>query len=282
MEVILLTLLATVSMQFGYFLWKLTADEMPRLGEVKVAIVLKAFLLNGRWLFGMLLRLVGLGLFIKATSYGDLSLIQPLMSAGDIFFVLLVVTFLHERLVISEWVGIFLVFLGSILISFEANIKQQAAIDWTHFQVLLLLVALIFGCFLLFKNRTMKSEVFWGITVGVSHGVSAVLIKLMTSKLSLAGLPVNFVNCLLNPILPCIIISNIVGIIFLQMAFQNGRAAIIFPVMLAVTIAVSVLSGIFLFFETVSLYRSSCIIVIVIGTAMFQYVAQMKRNELKC
>lgn len=279
MKVVLLTLMATLSMQFGYFLWKITANKLPRLGEVKLAIVLKAFLMNGPWLFGMLLRLVGLGLFIKATSYGDLSLVQPLMSAGDIFFVLLVVTFLQERLVKSEWIGLFLIFLGSVSISFEANVKQQAAIDGAHLQVFMFLVVLILGCFILFLKRMKSSEIFWGIAVGVSHGVAAVLIKLMTSALLLQGLPVNLVNCVLNPILPCIVIVNISGLAFLQMAFQNGRAAVIFPMILAVTIAVSVLSGIFLFSETVSFFRWCCIIVISLGAAMFQYAAHMKRTR---
>lgn len=276
MKIILLTLLATSLIQLGYFLWKVVADDLPRLGEAKLFVALKAYFSNWKWTLGMALRVTGLILFIKATSIGDISLVQPLMSFGDIFFVILAFVFLHERLVKLEWIGLCITFIGTIGISFEAKILDPVAIDWFRVAVFFSVAIIVLMSFILLAKRNQKSEVFWGLAVGMSYGVGSVLIKLMTSSLVLSGQAVNFVNCIFNPLFPCIIVANIFGLVFLQMGFQNGRAAVIFPVHLSVVIGVAVLAGVLLFSETVSLYRLACILGIVIGTVLFQYSANTK------
>jgi hypothetical protein len=85
MQVIVLTMSAAFLIQLGYFIWKIAAVNLPRIGEEKLFTVIKAFLTSWKWLLGMSLRLLGLFLFVKATSIGALSLIQPLMSVGDVF-----------------------------------------------------------------------------------------------------------------------------------------------------------------------------------------------------
>lgn len=278
MKIILLTLLATSLVQLGYFLWKVVADDLPRLGEVKLFVALKAYFSSWKWTLGMALRVTGLILFIKATSIGDISLVQPLMFFGDIFFVILVCVFLHERLVKLEWVGLCITFVGTVGISFEAKTLDPAAIDWFRIAVFFSVAIMVLMCFILLAKKNQKSEVFWGLAIGMSYGVGAVLIKLMTSSLVLSGQAVNFVNFVFNPLFPCIIVANILGLVFLQMGFQNGRAAVIFPVHLSVVIGVAVLAGVLLFSETVSLYRLACILVIVIGTVLFQYSANAKKH----
>ncbi len=49
-------------------------------------------------MLGFFLTVVGWLFFVKATDLGEVSIVQPLMSVGDIFVVLLAITFLHERL----------------------------------------------------------------------------------------------------------------------------------------------------------------------------------------
>ncbi len=280
MKAVLLTLLATCLIQLGYFIWKVTVKDLPRLGEVKVIPAVLGFVTNGPWMFGMALRLSGLALFIKATSFGDLSLIQPLMASGDIIFVLLVCVFLHERLTTYEWIGIFLTFLGSVAISFEAKALDHVTINTLYMQMFFVFSVLVIGAFVVLRKHLQQSEVFWGIAVGTAFGVAAVLIKMMTAHLSLIGKDVTATTVLLNPILALIITANITGLAFLQLAFQNARAAIVFPIQIAVTIIISVLAGMYLFAENVSLYRLGCIIVIILGAALLQYAAQIKKSTV--
>ena len=265
MKTILLTVCATCLIQLGYFIWKITLKDLPRLGEAKIWTCIHAFLCSWQWMMGMALRLLGLALFIKATSMGDISLIQPLMSAGDIFFVFLVCVFLKERLVALEWVGLAFTFLGSVAISFEAKDINVVDINALRMEIFAVITLFALTVPVILRERCQKSEVFWGLSVGAIFGVSAIFIKLMTAQ-----------QGWFYPMLWPILAVNILGLIFLQLAFQNGRAAVIFPIQVAASIMLSVIGGLYLFSEKISLYRLACIGFIIIGTALFQYATKYK------
>ena len=120
MTVIFFTLLSTFLMQCGYFLWKISAnDKQPKIGRDPILLVCKALITDWKFLFGWIATTGGWILFIKATSLGDISLVQPLMSAGEFLLVILAVIFLKERLSQKEWLGIMMSIVGSILLTWK-------------------------------------------------------------------------------------------------------------------------------------------------------------------
>lgn len=267
MLVVLITLVATLAIQLGYFCWKVAADSLPRIGEESVAKTITGFLCNGKWLLGFLCTTLGWVLFIKATELGEISVVQPLMSVGDLFLVLLAVVFLHERLRKEEWAGLALTVAGAVVLSFDAHIAPPLAIDWVR--LALLLAAIVGGGFVLYRwgRNSPRPEVPLAIVVGCGFGIGAVLTELMTAYLTLSGESLGVATGLWNPVLPFMVAANVAGLILLQVAFQRGRAAVIIPVQLSVVNGIVVVVGVLVFSEVVTLYRLFAIALMVAGTA---------------
>lgn len=270
MIVVLVALAATLAIQLGYFLWKLSADSLPRLGEASLGVTLRGFLGNGKWLAGTALTIVGWLLFIKASDLGEISIVQPLMSVGDLFLVLLAVVFLHERMTAGEWGGLFLTVLGAVILATEASVVAPEAIDWAQLTLLLVISPILGLVLFLAGTRGRNPEVSLGIVVGVAFGIGSLLTELMTAYISIQGGVLESLDFLLNPILPFMILANMVGLFLLQMAFQRGRAAVIVPVQLAMSNVIVLLGGMLVFSESLTWIRFLAIALIVAGTSWLQ------------
>jgi uncharacterized membrane protein len=260
--------MATFAIQLGYFLWKVAADALPRIGEARTAVVLRGFVTSWRWMLGLCSTIIGWILFIKATDLGEISVVQPLMSVGDLILILLAVVFLHERLSRSEWVGLALTVVGAVILSFEAKEIQPAAIDWHRLAVFAGLAVFAWGICVALGKRALRPEIPLAIAVGIGFGTGATLTELMTAYLSLSGQDLASAAFLLNPILPFMVIANVAGLGLLQIAFQRGRAAVVVPVQLAVANGVVVFAGALVFSETISLVRLCSILLILGGAAI--------------
>jgi uncharacterized membrane protein len=267
MLVVLITLAATLATQLGYFLWKVAADSLPRLGEVSLGTAIRGLLTNWKWVLGFLCTVAGWLFFIKATDLGEISIVQPLMSVGDLFLVLLAVVFLHERLTRSEWIGLALTVAGALALSLEARVSAPVSINWMRLAVLLILVIGAGAALLFFGLRSRRPEVPLAIAVGFGFGLGSVLTELMTAYITLHGGSLESTAFVLNPVLPFMMAANVAGLFLMQMAFQRGRAAVIVPVQLSVINGIVVLTGVLVFSEPLSLYRLFAIGLIVAGTA---------------
>jgi uncharacterized membrane protein len=271
MIVVLVTLAATFAIQLGYFLWKIAADDLPHIGTARGGAVMIAFVTNWKWMLGFGLTVIGWLFFVKATDLGEVSIVQPLMSVGDIFLVLLAITFLHERLGRVEWVGLALTVIGAVLLAFEATVIERVAIAWPRLVAFLALCAAGWLAVFLAGRRGASSEVPLAIAVGIGFGAGAVLTKLMTAYLMLGGQQLESSAFLLNPILPFMIAANVAGLALLQIAFQRGRASVIIPVQLAVANGLVVVAGALVFEEAIGLARIFGIGLIVAGTGALEF-----------
>ncbi|MBK9574205.1 MAG: hypothetical protein IPO43_16535 [Rhodoferax sp.] len=70
MTVVLITLAATLLIQLGYFLWKLSADGQPKIGGAPALQVMRAMVTDWRWMLGFAATSVGWVLFVQATALG--------------------------------------------------------------------------------------------------------------------------------------------------------------------------------------------------------------------
>jgi uncharacterized membrane protein len=268
LEVVLVTLIATFAIQTGYFLWKVAADSLPRVGEARVGLVVRGFLTSWKWMLGLLLTIIGWVLFVKATDLGEVSLVQPLMSIGDLLLVLLAIVFLNERLTRIEWLGLALTVVGAATLSFEAEIVRPAVIDWFRVGLFLALAAAAWSALLLTGRHHRRPEVPLAVAVGIGFGTGAVLTELMTAYIALGGRSLESAAFLFNPILPFMVAANVAGLVLLQAAFQRGRAAVVIPVQLSVVNGIAVAAGALVFSEAISGLRLLGIALIVVGTAM--------------
>lgn len=248
MSVVATTLSATFFIQLGYFLWKLSADKQAARfakAPAKAGASLLATLSDVRWQMGLLATTAGWILFLQATSLGDISLVQPLMSAGDVMLVLLAVTYLKERLNPAEWFGLAITVAGGVLMAIGAEERPAGTTGGLHLGALssaVLAICLILGS--LVRARRLSQELCLPIIIGLSFGMGAILSEALTANQLPLGL-----QTLANPMLYAVIAANAVGLIVLQMAFRHGRASVIVPVQLAVANGLSVVGGIVVFHE---------------------------------
>jgi uncharacterized membrane protein len=75
----------------------------------------------------------------------------------------------------------------------------------------------------------------------------------------------------LNPLLLTVVLANVLGLVLLQAAFQRGRAAVVVPLQLAMANGITVLAGVMVFAEHITLLRGTGIVLIVVGTALLQF-----------
>ena len=268
MTVVLITLAATLFIQLGYFLWKLSAEGQPKIGGEPVWTVVKALVTDWRWMLGFFATSLGWVLFVQATALGDISLVQPLMSAGDLLLVIMAVVFLKERLGRLEWAGVLMTVLGAVALAWNVEDSQVTSFDGQRLVVLLACV-IAAGLALLFANRrSARPEVILALVVGLCFGAGSVLTKAMTVAYSGPGKTIMTWSILIDPLLLAVVLANVLGLVLLQAAFQRGRAAVIVPLQLAMANAVTVLAGVVIFAEHITPLRGLGILLIVGGTAL--------------
>lgn len=279
MKVVIITLLSTFCIQLGFLLWKIAADSLPQIGKDKWWVVIKGFICNWKWMLGYASTIMGWLLFVKATEIGELSLIQPLVSVGDVFLVFMAIIFLKERLAKLEWVGLFLIVIGAAAITSDVKEIKIITINWINI-LIFNGIAIFVWLLLMLGKKGKNAEISLALAVGVLFGVGGILTKLMTAYLEQHGLKLESFYFAWNPIFPLMVAANIYGLVLLQMAFQNGRAAVIIPVQLAVVNGMSVLAGMILFSETISVYRIGCILFIIFGTIVLQWAGSKKAKTV--
>ena len=270
MLVVLTTLAATLLIQVGYFLWKLSAEGQPKIGGAPAMQVAKALLTDWRWVLGFAATSAGWVLFVQATALGDISLVQPLMSAGDLMLVLMAVVFLKEHLVHIEWAGVLFTVLGAVALALEPEGTPVAGLEGIRLAVLLGTTAIIAIVLLLATRRARRPEMMLAVVVGLCFGAGSVLTKALTVESTAPGQSIMTLSLLLNPLLIAVVLANVAGLVLLQAAFQRGRAAVIVPLQLALANAVTVLAGVVVFAEHITLLRGSGILLIVVGTTLLQ------------
>lgn len=274
MTVVLVTLAATLMIQLGYFLWKISADGQPKIGDASAWAVARALVTDWRWMLGFASTTAGWVLFVQATALGDISLVQPLMSAGDILLVILAVIFLKERLGRIEWGGVLMTVAGAAALAWDAEDSHVTDFGAMRLLILTGVVVLVGGALLLANRKSNKPEVLLAMVVGLCFGVGSMLTKAMTIKFSAPGQTVMTWSILIDPLLPAVIVANVLGLVLLQAAFQRGRAAVIVPLQLAMANAITVLAGVLIFAEHITVARALGIILIIAGTVLLHVKPQ--------
>lgn len=266
MTVVTATLLAAFFMQVGFLLWKIASGKLPPIESTRPLKLIRAFITSRHWVAGWVATTIGWVLFIRATDIGAISLVQPLMSVGDVFLVVMSVVFLGERLIRREWLGIALVILGAVILTMHVYPIQYESLDWPRivlFYAAASLLALL--AFLLTRRKPHHAEVGLAVVAGLLCGIGSSLTKLMTAYLALRGVETTTLDFVLNPIFPVMVAANVAGLVIVQMAFQKGRASVIVPIDLAVINLNVFAAGLFLFHETITVYHAVALAIITLG-----------------
>lgn len=176
------------------------------------------------WILGVGTVAVGFGLQVVALAYGPLVLVQPLLVTGVLFGTVFSAMLAHRRLDRQILLGAVLCVVGlaALLTLARPTDAGRGMVDLWHLAPLaVVLAAIIVGCLVVAAGARFSGPAHvsaLALATGVLYGVTAGMVKVLTSQLRGGGLlevvshPALYVICVLGPM----------GFLLSQNTFQQG------------------------------------------------------------
>jgi uncharacterized membrane protein len=241
-SVTLLAVLASTLLTLGLYLLKRQAERLPSLGGGWRLSAWVAFFRDPLWVCGLLLQIVGYGLYFLALRVAPLSIVHTALNGGIVLFVILSVVGLREEPRPVEWLGVLLI-TGS-LITLSASLSEAPAVsgaahDLVLFSVAVLALSVLAGL----ADQQPDHAIGLSVASGLILGLASVYAKGLADDASLFS-EAAAVDLALT------VVANIVGFALMQAALQRGRGVVVMPIYSGLSNLVPILGGILVYGET--------------------------------
>ncbi len=256
------------------------ASEFPRLSLGTLTRdwrrIIKGLFTNRVWLGGQLVMAAGGGIFVYATSVGDISVIQPLSNTSGVVAVLIGVMLLGERLRGIEVVALLLLIGGAMVVGFSSEARTA---DEVHRGMLLMLTlvtaALLAAGFAAFglRGHGGRTALILAFSSGIAFGLTNLLVKVVTESSKGGGeamrVNIEVIAGLLGSYpLYVLLAALLVGMVGYQLACSHGRIAVVQPVTTVFSNVLPILGGWLVFDEAMNAGKLAGIGVILAGTVL--------------
>ncbi len=131
-KIIIILLIALVFEAVGVVFLSGGLKEIGELKQVNVSAIaqlIKRGATNGKILLGILFEAIFFGALLYLLSQRDVSLIWPLTSLGFVITAVAAKIFLHEQVSLVRWIGVSLIVLGAVFVSYGEKSKDQKSSD---------------------------------------------------------------------------------------------------------------------------------------------------------
>lgn len=237
----------------------------------QIVPVIRTLFTNWLWLVGSLMMLVGAGLYLVALGYGDVTIVQPILCLTVAVSAVVGVVWLKEKVSIIEWFGIFMVLVGVVLVSVAGGGKTAVMPVGSSLVMFFVAVSMLAAAAFLLGRVGVGIEFSLALSAGLVFGLANVAAKLMTmrfeSEIGSSNLfQLEAVKSILTdyPVV-LVIAANVLGSIFYQTAFANGRASIVAAICTIVGNTVPIIAAITVFGEQVKFLHGLGIVVVLAG-----------------
>lgn len=241
-----LTLAATTCMNLGLVLQKKGIADLAKNSSHGLRGVARSPI----WRLGMFLLVAGYALFMAANfaRRAPISLLQPIYASGVAVIAVLAVLYLKERFGTLEWLGVFLMVGGVILLgaSAESQKLEEVHLNLTSLLIYLATAAMLILAGLLvirWSGPNFNVEILFGIVAGLLLGFGF----LNTKTFALAWKQERFGVAVLA--MAGLLLGMFGGLTALQKGFQRGRALIITSLNMVVNQVAVILGGMYCFGE---------------------------------
>ena len=264
-NVILSVFLGIVSysmLNIGMGLQKKGAAELPKIEGQSVGRNFKNFFTNKTWLIGFALVQAQWFILTLAIQFGNLSIVTPLMSVGMVALVIFSYFYLKEPISKIEIIGITAIVIGiavlgatnpaevdkPLLNDVIRGLEKIQSIIFLVFLVIFSILIVLASVLRKFKN----ADVLFGIAAGITDALGAIFINAIMSGASytdssLIATSVYIWQWWLFMVL--LIFFNALATIYLQVAYQRGKAIIVAPIFAVIAMISPVFAGIIIFGE---------------------------------
>jgi glycosyltransferase involved in cell wall biosynthesis len=221
-------------------------------GRLRLA-QLKALVRQPRWLLGMLSVAGGAGLHVVSLSLAPLSIVQPIGVLSIGLTAVFAARTSGASLGRSTWYAVFATAAGvGLFVLVAAPHASESAVPDMAAGRVLPVTALVVGALVLaaFGSRGWVRCPLFATAAGVAYGTVSVLTRVLAQHLRVdgfGGLPAGPTALTVVGGVACIV----AGAFCVQQAFANGRADTVMGCQTVVDPLIGVLSGVFLFHETV-------------------------------
>jgi multidrug transporter EmrE-like cation transporter len=239
-----LAVLASTALTIGLYFMKRQAERLPSLGGGWRLSAWWAFVRDPWWVTGVVLQIVGYGLYLAALRGAPLSVVHTALNGGIVLFVVLAVFGLGERVRGLEWLGVAAVVAGMVALGVSLSTTTEST-QAPHGTRVFSLSLLIVAALALPLDRAPGRAIGLSVASGVTLGLSGIFAKELANAPSLAA-ALTSMDLLLT------LAANIVGFALMQGALQAGRGVVIVPIFSVLSNLVPIVGGILVFGEPMS------------------------------
>jgi len=266
---IFLGILSYSMLNIGMGLQKKGASSLPKINEQKLWQNIKNFLTSKPWVIGFLMVQVQWASLSFALDLASVSVITPLMSFGMVALILFAYFYLKEPISKVEFMGIGAIIGGIVLMGlttpreeseppstnplerFEYVLTRLSKLSSIGFLLgaFLISILLIFVCI---SRKYKNADILFGISAGITDALGALLLRAFMGGADFrdkAQLQASSQLWSWWVLMFTMIIVNFVATIYLQVAYQRGKAVIVAPIFTVLAMIVPVFGGILIFEE---------------------------------
>ena len=259
---VFLGILSYSMLNIGMGLQKKGAAELPKIEGQSIGRNLKNFFTNKTWLFGFTLVQIQWIILTLALQFGSLSIVTPLMSVGMVALVIFSYFYLKEPISKVEIAGIAAIIIGIAVLGatnpsdvenppLTVVINGLEQIQSIIFLVLLVILSITFvlaSVLRKFKN----ADILFGVAAGITDALGAIFINAIMSGASytdksLIAESIHYWQWWL--FMALLIFFNALATVYLQVAYQRGKAIIVAPIFAVIAMITPVFAGIIIFSE---------------------------------
>ncbi len=261
-------------------------------GEVvrrPLAVALK-LLRNRIWLAGLALNVVGGLLYFVALARLDLTIVKPIITFYVVVAAVLGATLLKERIAGIEVAGIAVAVGGAAMLGLQGEAVTGDAVplvEQVHGMWLVTGIAAVLSVVaaapLWFApmGRLVSREASMSAVSGVTWGLGAAWYKLFANQMlefesvleaggvvAAAGTGAFYADALAAPALWLMLALNAFGFVVYQLAFANGRVAVVAPVVMTATLVAPLIAGGWVYGEDLPALKVAGIVTAAAGTVI--------------
>jgi multidrug resistance protein EbrA len=244
---------------------------------------------NKVWILGACLSFATNLAIIEIQSLIDISVVYPILNFSYIFVLLLGYKFLNESLTKRQWLGIFTVSVGTLLLIFiekpvtgsDTNVTRLLAFSTVSILTICMVV------FAAYKKRMKNYEIYYAICTGISFGNVETYIKANTNLViaEFGQFSIFSVESLsyfvgLWPFAMMMLFS-VIGWLCMQITYSHGNVSVSVPLFAVLQSCITLSCGYFIFGEYFNFQKILGIATIVSGVVMLVLSSGVDELEIK-
>lgn len=260
---IFLGILSYSMLNIGMGLQKKGAASLPKIEQQSFIKNLRNFFTNKFWVIGFILVQVQWFFLTLALDFASVSIVTPLMSVGMVALVIFAYFFLKEPITKVEIIGIVAIIIGIAVLGVTSREEKEIA-DFTFVSEQLSKTASIVFLIVTFSTTIVlivlcilrkfaNADILFSIAAGITDALGAIFLRAVMGGADFGGDGTKLQETVQYWewwfIMILMILLNGTATIYLQVAYQRGKAAIVAPIFAVLAMITPVFGGAVIFNE---------------------------------